>query len=102
MGIANDMIRYKVWGTLKWHYKKDCQNSKKYLDQGQKVVRPVLLPFINRPIFSKTNKLLGLYSLLCLKDKDQARYFLDQYLAQPDVPPLEKVKVNKEFTDSAL
>lgn len=79
--------------------KKDCSKTKYFLQKARSHTRPTFLFFINKPLPNKENKIKGFYYLICLNDKEKAKEYLDKFLAQPNITPLEKAKINKQFND---
>lgn len=78
----------------------NCSEAKTYLDQVQKEINGVLIFDPGKTLPSSVNKGYALYYLSCGKDSETAQRYLNLYLSQKDITPLEKVKTQMEFDKS--
>lgn len=93
------LVERDIYGILAESYleKNDCQNSRLYLNKVNKPLGRVLI--FKSQESSYTPKALAFYYLICEKDFNLARNTLDDYLANPNISPLERIKLERKFVE---
>lgn len=99
IAILNDKERSYLLSES-YFQKNSCIKGKQFLDKAIWEAKLILIFPNQRRIPSKINKGLALYWLKCQKNSSQAKYYLDLYLAQPELTPLERLKTTNEFKNT--
>ena len=80
----------------------DCQMTVKFLNLAEQSSGRVLFVRASSEDSAEKEKVSALYDLSCLKDTAAAKSYLDSFMAEPGVSPLEKAKLLKEFSDVSM
>lgn len=88
---------------LAWAYLKNnqCGEAKKYLDRVESEIKGVLVFNPGYKLSSPLSKGYAFYYLKCGGDTQKANEYLNVYLSQKDINPLEKIRTRQEFDQAS-
>lgn len=78
--------------------KNDCQEAKIYLDKTASDIRNKILFQSDILLPSNVNQKYAFYYIQCEDDAVKAQDYLEKFLAQPEVTPLEKIETEQRFS----
>lgn len=77
----------------------NCQLAKNYLDQSDNQSKKMFIIPTGRNIIPKVSKAKIFYQLKCQKDLKKAGELLNEFLSLPEISPLEKLRVQRQFSN---